>query len=310
MSETSQPVRVTIAQAVGGWLVGSTALAAVIWAYWPTLLEAAERWSGDPQYSHGYLVPLFSMFHLWYRRDVLGTGTAPRASWLGLVVLAVGLGLRFVGTVLFIGWLDVVSFGVCLLGIAGLIFGRAGLAWAWPAALFLIFMAPLPFRVQHMLGVQLQGIVTKASTYSLITLGVPAVANGNVITLSNNIQLGVVQACSGLGMMMTFAALATALTMIIGRKEPWFVGAMVVLATLPVAIAANVFRVCLTGLLYHLSQDEAARVVFHDAAGWLMIVVGLLGLLAVRWACRRTVVPVLPLDPYSVDERSTVLQTA
>ena len=45
------------------------ALAIVGWAYWATLAEVVERWSTDPQYSHGFLVPLFSCYLLWMRRD-------------------------------------------------------------------------------------------------------------------------------------------------------------------------------------------------------------------------------------------------
>src|SRR4051794_34774 len=61
----------------------------LLWAYWPTFSEMAERWSSDPQYSHGYLVPVFALFLLWLRRP----RTAPpafRAHWLGLPLVAVG----------------------------------------------------------------------------------------------------------------------------------------------------------------------------------------------------------------------------
>src|SRR5438552_2300558 len=42
------------------------ALATLLWAYWPTLVEITQKWS-DPQYSHGYLVPVFAVALLLYR---------------------------------------------------------------------------------------------------------------------------------------------------------------------------------------------------------------------------------------------------
>jgi Transmembrane exosortase (Exosortase_EpsH) len=50
------------------------ALAAVVWAYWTTLAQTALRWSQDPMYSHGYLVPGFALFLLWVRRSHLTKG--------------------------------------------------------------------------------------------------------------------------------------------------------------------------------------------------------------------------------------------
>jgi hypothetical protein len=49
---------------------------ALLWTYAPALLEMAERWKTDPRYSHGFLVPLFSAFLLWHRRDMLKSGGA------------------------------------------------------------------------------------------------------------------------------------------------------------------------------------------------------------------------------------------
>src|SRR5262249_51522830 len=46
-------------------------LAVVLWAYWPTLAETQRTWATNPQYSHGYLVPLFALLLLWLRRDRL-----------------------------------------------------------------------------------------------------------------------------------------------------------------------------------------------------------------------------------------------
>ena len=55
--------------------------ACVLWAYWTTLEGMAERWSHDPQYSHGFLVPVFALVVLWSRRQSLRRGRLRPSAW-------------------------------------------------------------------------------------------------------------------------------------------------------------------------------------------------------------------------------------
>lgn len=265
--------------------------AAVVWAYWPTLAEMAHRWDSDPQYSHGFLVPAFSAYLLWSRRSHLAGPV--RGSWYGLAVIAVGILLRGVGVIAFVGWFEALSFLVCLAGIVVTLAGRTGLRWAWPAVAYLGFMVPLPYAIQTTMSGSLQRVATRASTYLLVASGVPAVADGNVILLSNDARLGVVEACSGLGMLVTFFALAAAVAVLL-RSEPLWARVGVVLSAVPVAVAVNVIRITATGLLYDASQDEWARWVFHDVAGWLMMPVAAVFFFLLLWLAHRIVPPARP----------------
>src|SRR4051812_5712188 len=64
-------------------------LGAVLWSLWPALSGMAERWSGDPRYAHGYLVPMFSLALLWMRREQFLGETFRPSTW-GLVFLLLG----------------------------------------------------------------------------------------------------------------------------------------------------------------------------------------------------------------------------
>src|SRR5216683_3016602 len=61
----------------------ATVTAAVAWAYRPTLVELTHRWAQDPQYSHGWLVPVFAVALLWFRRGHLAE-SGPQPTWWGL----------------------------------------------------------------------------------------------------------------------------------------------------------------------------------------------------------------------------------
>src|SRR4029077_20950711 len=95
-------------------------------------------------------------------------------------------------------------------------------------------------------------------------------AEGNIIYI-DDIRLGVEEACSGLGMLMTFFALATALAMIV--NAPLHDRLLLVASAIPIAIIANVIRISATGVAYHLAGKDSslAQVIYHDLAGWLMM---------------------------------------
>jgi exosortase len=239
----------------------------LLWAYAPTLAGMVQRWSSDPQYSHGFLVPVFAGIVLWVRSPQ-HPGVALSPSWWGLLWLLLAAGLRLVSAAFYLEWLDALSLLPALAGLCVLLGGRPALRWAWPAIGFLVFMMPMPYQLEIALAHPLQRVATAASTYLLQTFGLPAVAEGNIIHI-DDVKLGVVEACSGLGMLVTFFALSTAVALVLARG--WTDRIVLFLSAIPVALAANVFRITLTGLLHATAGGAVARVVYHDLAGWLMM---------------------------------------
>ena len=243
--------------------------AALVWGYAPTLAGLVSRWGSDPRYSHGYLVPLFAAALMWNRRALRPTiGASSRASWLGVLVLVASSAAHLTGTYVFIPWVESAAVVPALAGIALILGGREGLRWAGPSVAFLLFMVPLPYRVESALGAPLQAAAALCGTYALQTLGFPAFAEGYVITV-NNARIGVVEACNGLGMLFTFTALATGLALVV--RKPWPETLLIVASAAPIALAANVARITATGVLYATVGGRLAETVYHDLAGWLMM---------------------------------------
>jgi exosortase len=278
----------------GGLAVCTVALL-TIWSYWPTLAAMAHKWTIDPQYSHGYLVPAFAIALLWLRRRRL-QGVTWSWSWWGVALVAGAALLRVVSAYLNFDWLDAASLLPCLAGWFLLLGGRVALAWSAPSLAFLFFMIPLPYRVETSLGLPLQAVATFASTYLLQLLGFPALAEGNVI-LINDSRIGVVEACNGLSMLLVFFALATALIILTDR--PWVDKALLLVSAVPIAIAANVLRITLTGVAHECLSHEFADRFFHDWAGWLMMPLALGLFYLEMWLLSRLLVetPDTPLGP-------------
>jgi exosortase len=142
--------------------------------------------------------------------------------------------------------------------------------WAGPALGFLVFMFPLPTRIEHTVLIRLQTLAAMCSTFVLQTLGVPAYRSGNVINISG-MDLFIADACSGLRMLTIFCALAVAMVFLIER--PWWDKFIILLSAVPIALVVNIVRITVTGLLYMWvgPDNKFVQHLAHDWAGYFMM---------------------------------------
>ncbi|MCZ2344243.1 MAG: exosortase/archaeosortase family protein [Bacteroidales bacterium] len=258
------------------------------WAFLPTLEWMYGKWVTDPQYSHGFLVPLFSLFLLWQKRATLGEWfTTPRPIVGGTLLLLV-VGMRFLAGGLLFHQLDALALLLTLSAMAVMIGGFRLGRIAAPAIVFLIFMIPLPYELERNVGGPLKIAATQASTFLLQTLGYPAIAEGNLI-LIDEVRLGVVDACSGLKMLVTFSAFAVGAVLLLERTR--FEKLLILLGIVPIAMIANILRVTATGVSHTMFQEKETLDFLHDLYGWLMMPGGLALLGLQLWALSRLVVP-------------------
>lgn len=261
-----------------GWIVTGLALVAILtFAYAPLLRYSFQQWL-KPDYSHGFLVPFFAAYLAWHWRAWAPERVRWPEPW--------GLGFVAAGTAVFVAagqfnmgkeWLQGLSLVINLCGAVLLLGGWKALKWLWPALAFLMFMFPLPYRVEHALGWQLQKLASIASEYVLQTIGYATYREGIVLHVKDH-ALRVEEACSGLSMLLTFAALATGMAILV--KRPWLDRVLILTSAVPVAVLSNVLRIALTGVLYNEAGKELGDRVFHDFAGWMMMPLALL----VLWA--------------------------
>lgn len=285
------------------WVV----LAAVfVWFSWSSLRLLVNTWSTQEDYQHGFVVPLFALFLLWFRRDKIQTFTSRGSLW-GLPFFAVWAAMRWVAIYYNYGTLPELSMLPFFLGVAIFVGGWQGLHWAWPSIVFLVFMLPLPAVVQDVAREYLQKGATYLSVYVIQTLGIPAVAQGNTIQLADlpDKPLEVARACSGLRMMMLFFAICVGGAFIM--RKPLWERLLIVASAAPIAVLSNVLRIVLTAILYEAASQWPALIdletwgkAIHDWAGFLMMPIGLLLLLA-----ETTLLAKLLVDP--MEDRPLVI---
>jgi exosortase len=161
--------------------------------------------------------------------------------------------------------------------------------------LFLLFMFPLPMKAEDAVLKSLNTVAVKASTYTLQTMSVQCYRLGNTITVDQMKQkLNVIDQCAGLRMATIFFALAVGWVMLVPMD--WWERIVILLFAAPIAVAVNVARIVVTGLLYLAAEhttfvtEEMAKKVFHDLAGLLMMPAALVLLLLLQWILSRLIV--------------------
>lgn len=248
----------------------------ILWLYGPTLVRLVVQWWQDPNFSHGFLVPLFSIFIVWQGRARFARMT-PQPSWTGLLILSFAMLLLVVGQMgaeLFLTrWsLLFVIAGLMVLFLGWNFFHAALFPWA-----FLSLMIPIPAILYNQITFPLQLLASRVAAAALSLLGVPVLREGNVITLPS-MALEVAEACSGIRSLMSLITLAIIYGFVAEKQVR--IRYILVAASVPIAVIANSVRIVGTGLLVQYWNADAAQGYFHASWGWMIFIISLLMLYA------------------------------
>jgi exosortase len=240
-----------------GWVLGL-----LILAYLPILMRMANQWTNDEDMGHGFFVPVVAGYIAWRRRDELSV-TEARPTYIGLLVLLWAIfqmALGILGAELFLQRSAfVASVWGAVLFLGGWQFARV---LALPL-LMLPLMIPIPAVIYNQITFPLQLFASAVAENVLLFLGIPVLRDGNVLELANQ-KLSVVEACSGIRSLLSL----TFLSLVYGyfSEEKLWIRWAIFLASIPIAVAANAFRVSATGVLSEYNPD-LAQGFFHTLEG-------------------------------------------
>ena len=274
---TETPIALTRSAPIPLWQLGILS-ALFLWLYWSTLGHLVGQWWRDPNFSHGFFVPLFAAFVVWQERSRLAK-LEPHPSWFGAAVLALALVLLMLGQLGAELFLARTSLVLLLAGLIVLFLGwnffRA-LLFPWA---FLFLMIPIPAIIFNQITFPLQLQASKVAAHTLPLFGVPILREGNVINLPA-MSLEVAEACSGIRSLMSLTTLAIIYGYLMERRI--WVRCLLAVASIPIAIVANSVRIIGTGLLVQYWDPDKAEGFFHASWGWIIFVLSLLMLYALH----------------------------
>ncbi len=262
-------------------------LVTILWAYWSTLVGLRYEWQTDDNYSVGQLVPLAAMYMLWCDRRRLAKCT-PRVCWWGIGVILLAQVARAAGLLLIFESAERYALVLTIWGVVLLVGGMDVFRRVFWVLVFLFLMAPLPGKIHNTISGPLQEFATNGAVFALELAGVEVDQTGNVITLNDNVPLAVAEACSGLRMLTAFVVVSAVLAYIIRR--PTWQKAVLVISSVPVAIACNVIRLMVTAVLFMVVSSDTGEKFFHDFAGLTMMPIAILMLMGEMWIMSQLVV--------------------
>ena len=234
-------------------------------------IKLVRDWYEFPDFSHGFLIPFFAAFLLWDKRLELRR-TPPTPSWAGVWLVALGLFELMVGIFGADLFLQRTSFIVLVAGLVRTVLGKAMLGRVKFVLFVLLLAIPLPAVLLNQITFPLQLLASWLASSLLPLAGVPVLREGNIIQLPA-MQLEVAEACSGIRSLMSLFTVAVIYGYFLERGT-WRRAALA-LASIPIAVAANVARIFGTGLCVQYWDPDKATGFFHEFSGWLMFLVSL-----------------------------------
>lgn len=236
-----------------------------------------------PEFSHGYIILLVGAWIIWQRRLLIWSrrNAGDRS---GYILIAFG-----VLTALFCHAANIVtppyvSFLITVIGAAAVVLGwrSARLLLAPIGLLFLAY--PLPDNLYIELSTRLQWLSSQLGAIILDALRVPVYVDGNIIDLGV-MRLQVAEACSGLRYL--FPLITFGLICAFIYRAPFWAKALVVAATIPIAILLNGARIAATGLFVHFGTLHLAEGFMHLFEGWVIFLIALAALFALMYVLSR-----------------------
>jgi exosortase len=239
--------------------------------YYQVLGKLVTDWWQIPDFSHGFLVPFFAAFLLWEKRSIL-LATKITPSWGGIGVMVLGLVVLLMGVYGSELFLSRVSLVILLAGLTLCFGGRQLLKELRFALVVLLLAIPIPAIIFNQITFPLQLLASTLASDLLPLFAVPVLREGNVIVLPA-MKLEVAEACSGIRSLMSLFTLAVFYGYFMDRSI-WRRVALIA-ASIPIAIAANAFRILGTGLCVQYWDPEKAMGFFHEFSGWVIFLVSL-----------------------------------
>ena len=253
------------------WLPYASIALLLVLLYYRVVIKLVYDWSSLPDYSHGFLVPFFAAFLIWDKRKVL-QATPVRQSWFGIPLIVFSICVLILGVYGVELFTSRMSFIFLMTGLIWTLFGWQMVRVLRFPLLVLVLAIPFPAIIFNQITFPLQLLASRIASDILPMLGVPTLHEGNVIELPV-MKLEVAEACSGIRSLMSLFTLAVFYGYFLERTTRRRV--LLALASIPIAVTANVVRIVGTGLCVQYWDPEKALGFFHEFSGWVMFVISL-----------------------------------
>ncbi len=243
--------------------------------YWDSFPPLLNRWNSD-DYSYCWLVVPLAVYTAWQKRNQLPRESRSSAK-SGYLALLLVCGLFLLGKASAVDALVFSSMWLSVLAVLLFVQGWQSMKVYFFPLIILAFAIPPPPFINRILTFKLRLISSDLSVRIMQFINIPVYREGNVIDLGM-IQLHVVDACSGLRYL--FPTVLLGILMAYWFNSRTWQRVIVILATVPTAIATNALRIAIVGYIARNISVETAENFFHDASGFIIYLLSIILLVA------------------------------
>jgi exosortase len=229
----------------------------------------------ESYYSHGYLVP-FVIAYLVFRKQNRLKEIEALGIFSGLIILLTGIVLYLASLFLKSNFTAYLSLPLVILGVLLYLKGKKFTKELLFPLAFLFFMLPLPEFMIIGISFKLKILAAQLATNLGNLIGIKAILSGSTIFYPGGTLL-VGDPCSGLRSLITFLALGALFTQF--TKASSIQKVSLFLSAIPIAIISNLLRLTFLLLVGFVYGQEAITGLVHDISGYLVFVLGFLGLI-------------------------------
>ena len=240
--------------------------------------------------SHGWLVPIFSLYVLWAQRAKLKKEAGASSIW-GFLACLPCIGVALAGSRGMQVRFEQFGFiGLCI-AVPWAFYGRRVAKWCVFPALFLLFSVPMATYFDTV-TIYLRLVASGTAFVVLRGFGVDVAQVGTAIVSqgAHPFSIDVAEPCSGLRSLVALTALTAAYAWY--TQPTWRRRAALFACAIPLAVLGNVVRVLSICFVAVWANSDFALGFYHDYSGYVVFVVAIAIMVAcgeviTRWSGRR-----------------------
>ena len=249
--------------------------------YWVQLRQLLNQWLADPNWSHGFIIPLFSLYLLYnWRREIF---SAPRrvCLWGWVFILGAFLIKTWGIIVVHNTWIPQLTISLLIFGLVLYLCGPKIAIVAFVPVFYLTLAMPWPDSLYQEISGPMQELAAKWSTALLHMFGAEITVTASFLKITSisgeEYPLRVAEACSGMRSLMAFVALGVAMAYV--EERPFWQRLVIMIGGVPIALACNILRVAATSAMFVIDKKELGEDFMHTAMGMVLLIPALFLLL-------------------------------
>jgi len=232
-------------------------------------------WS-SADYGHAYFILPVSLFLIWLKRGEIRR--SDEVNLPGVLLFLAGILTYLYSAINFFMFLEATSFVIMMLAVFRLRVTKESFKAILFPLCYLGFLIPPPSIVIDTVTFPLKQMALWGSYHMLKLFQIPVELYGVILKVGNH-EMFIADACSGFRSITTLLSLGAVYIYFqdLSKHKKWILFVLIV----PIGVAANIFRIFLTGVISLKWGADKAEGFFHEFSGVVLFVITTLILIGV-----------------------------